>query len=388
MNGIDLGENARLCVEGWVKGARNGDPFNQNPHCNLRRIAWRKLSFVLTFERHLTPTAAWSDLVLPAASMFESGRSLHQPPFGASDTFVIDGPLPPPGEAKTDGEICRLLARALSIPLNEEIPDEQVIRAQWERARLDPEFLRLNPDSRLPSYQELLESADFQCPVRPEDTKPMVSGYLPGEFPTETGKINFYSPFAAARQRSAYGAYRACYQPLEGGAEAIDAGLIGNTGERYTLQFVTPHVITKADASFDNTATLRALLPNAIGMHPQDAVDRGLKEGQTAYLYNDYGCIKLPVHVSVTVARGVVTLPHGAWHRPSRTERYRACFDADFDGAAEWHEVPVDVGGNSNTVTGNRNSGLVDPFIVGMGLNSNGYACEVSPQKPERGEKP
>ena len=41
--------------------------------------------------------------------------------------------------------------------------------------------------------------------------------------------------------------------------------------------------------------------------------------------------------------------------------------------------------GNTNTVTGAACSGILDPFIVGMGLNSNGHACEVSARLPGKG---
>ncbi|MEA4934207.1 MAG: molybdopterin dinucleotide binding domain-containing protein, partial [Lawsonibacter sp.] len=258
-------------------------------------------------------------------------------------------------------------------------------RRQWEKARVPEATKQRHADYAPPSWQELMDQGSAPLPETPDDTVPVVSRFAPGQFPTETGRINFYSPFVAERGRSSHSLAHACYVPLEQGAEEIGhAGVLGVKGIRYPLQLIAPHSIVKADATFDNVPSLRALRPNAIQMNPADAEARSISDGQTAWLYNDFGCIRLPVKITISIPKGIVAVPHGAWYTPDETDRYIAWFDTDGDGVPEPHDTAVDMGGNSNTVTPDRCSGLVDPFIVGMGLNSNGHACQVSPQNPDR----
>lgn len=389
MNGLDLGEDAKLSLKGIVKGAKNGNPMNQLPGINLRRYAWEKLSFIMTYEREFSPMAAMCDLILPSAGQYESGDRLFQHRFGGSDTYHHKGLFQPPGEARTDRDIQRMIAEALGLPV---IPEEEyrdLAEKQWEKARVPEGTLRHYPDYRKPSFETLVREGIVQLPERPEDTEPVVCGFRAGCFPTETGRINFYSPFLARRDRITKGPARACYVPLEEGAEDIGKeGLTGRKGLKYTLQLIAPHTIVKADATFDNVSLLRAFRPNRISLHPEEADRRGLKEGQTAYLYNDYGCIRLPVHRTASIPKGVAAVPHGAWYAPDESERYLACYDADGDGSPEFHDTAVDAGGNTNTVTCGKCGGVMDPFIVGMGLNSNGHACEVSAENPDRIRRP
>lgn len=386
MNGIDLGPDARISLRGIVKGARNGDAFNQTPNINLHRHAWEKLDFVLTYEREFCPMAAMCDIILPSAGLFESPDSLQQHNFGGSDTYLLRQLFPPVGQAKTDREIQRLLGEALGLKARPEQEFEDLTRRQWAKAEVPAEILRHHPDYKKPSYEELLETGSAPLPFRPEDTEPDACRFRPGEFPTETGRINFYSPFVAMRGRASHGIPRACYVPLDEGREAIGSrGVQGAKGIAYSLQLVAPHTIAKADATYDNVPSLRKLRPNQIHMNPADAAARQLTEGAMAYLYNDVGCLRLPVHLTATLPKGVVAVPHGPWYTPDENDRYEAWFDTDGDGVPEPHDTAVDMGGNTNTVTPQKNSGWVDPFIVGMGLNSNGHACEVSAHNPDKG---
>jgi anaerobic selenocysteine-containing dehydrogenase len=49
-------------------------------------------------------------------------------------------------------------------------------------------------------------------------------------------------------------------------------------------------------------------------MHPADAADRNLKQGQEALVRSRLGAITLPVELSNEIMRGVVSIPHGWGH--------------------------------------------------------------------------
>ncbi|MDF2840334.1 MAG: dimethyl sulfoxide reductase subunit [Clostridia bacterium] len=64
MNRIDLGPAARLHIEMYVRGAVGGNIFNQIPNINKRTLAWNKLKHIVSYERFMSSTAAWSDISL------------------------------------------------------------------------------------------------------------------------------------------------------------------------------------------------------------------------------------------------------------------------------------------------------------------------------------
>jgi anaerobic dimethyl sulfoxide reductase subunit A len=133
----------------------------------------------------------------------------------------------------------------------------------------------------------------------------------------------------------------------------------------------------------DDVPMIQDRFVQSIMLSPEDAEKRGIADGDEVYAYNDYGCVKRPARVTKKMAAGVVALSHGAYYRPSLTETYEAWFDTDGDGVAEKHITPVDLGGNPNVITGDRNCGVTHPYRKLLGLNANGEACEVSREKPD-----
>lgn len=388
MNGIDIGGGLRL--KGLIKGAANGNPFNQLANINKRREAWSRLDFVVTYERHMTPTAQWSDLVLPVTFPLENGRRFDRNGAYESDVHVLNGVFEPMYEAVSDEEVNRRIGDALGVRVDT-CDYEALMRRQWEKAEVDKEY----PDAdklALPDFEEIVKTAHLPVPVKPGDVPAALAGLKPGKFPTETGRINFYSPFLAGRGRTSHGINSARYVPLKDGYEAIKAGregargVCGPSGRRYTLQLITPHAVNRANSDYANIPFLAQFNPHCIHMHPDDALTRGIADGETAYAYTEFGCLRLPVQLSRYVKRGVIAIEQGAWYKAGE-ERYLAYFDSDGDGIPEPHPTPVDIGGCPNTLTEDLNSGVFDPFINGMGLNAGGSACEVSKSLPEGGER-
>ena len=61
LNGIDLGEDPRLHLEMFIKGAGSGDVFNQRAAINPKLEAWNKLTSVITYDRFMSTTASLRD---------------------------------------------------------------------------------------------------------------------------------------------------------------------------------------------------------------------------------------------------------------------------------------------------------------------------------------
>lgn len=381
MNGIDLGPDPRLSLEMYVRAGAN-NIFNQIPNINRRVMAWSRLKHVVSYERFLTSTAAWSDIVLPIVTNFEESCFQHQ---RVSDTFVVNGPMPHMYEAKTDRWVNEQLAKRLGIDyIERELTDLELMKQQWEKAVMPEGYGNIDPEAKLPTFEEIMQTGNFQLPVPKEKTLIQAAAIQAGEFDTDTGRINFYSPYYAERGRAVLNAVRAQYvRPCEGYEDVLEGGKKGAKGIIYKLQFITPHVGQRALTTYGNVPVIAEQRPHAVEIHPEDAEARGIHDGDMVYVFNDYGCIKLPAAVTIRILPGVVSIGQGTSYRPSTVETYEAFFDADNDGEPEVHVVPVDVGGCVNTITCDLNSGILDPFLVGLGLNAGGALCEISRVKPD-----
>lgn len=383
MNNIDLGSNARLVVEMYVRGEGSSNIFNQTQNINKRVLAWKKLKHVVAYERFMTPTAVWSDIVLPSVTNFEESYFKTQ---YVSDTFVVNGPMEYMYEAKPDWWINEQIAGRLGLDYGRKgFTDRQIMEQQWSKAVIPDDYKKINPDLELPSFEEILKKGNLQLPVPIEKTLVQAASIQPGEFDTDTGRINFYSPYYAKRNRLVLKVPRAQYvRPDEGYEDILESGgKVGAKGIKYTLQFFTPHVQQRAHVTFDNVPVIKEQCPHGVEIHPIDAEARGINNGDMVYVFNDYGCIKLPAMVTKRIIPGAVAIGQGAWYRPSISETYEAWFDTDNDGKPEKHVVPVDVGGCTNSITADLNSGALDPFFDSLGMNAGGGLCEISKEKPQ-----
>jgi anaerobic selenocysteine-containing dehydrogenase len=56
----------------------------------------------------------------------------------------------------------------------------------------------------------------------------------------------------------------------------------------------------------------------AVTMHPHDAAERGITDGQDVRVYNDRGQFIAQARVTDEIARGVVMAPMGAWPKNAK----------------------------------------------------------------------
>jgi len=56
-------------------------------------------------------------------------------------------------------------------------------------------------------------------------------------------------------------------------------------------------------------------------MNPEDGQARGLKNGDMAEVFNDRGCLLVPVLLTDEIIPGVTAIAQGAWHRTDEDGR-------------------------------------------------------------------
>ena len=82
------------------------------------------------------------------------------------------------------------------------------------------------------------------------------------------------------------------------------------------LRLLTPASRWSLNDSFVNEPKLAGRLgPASVSLHPMDAADRGLADGDLALLRSDVGELALPVVLDDGLPRGVALSPKGRWPR-------------------------------------------------------------------------
>ena len=143
-------------------------------------------------------------------------------------------------------------------------------------------------------------------------------------FNTPSGKIEIFSKtlYDLGRPEDIPGTPRHIYC-----AEGPEDKLI----EKYPLQLIAYHTKRRCHSQGDGTTILEELDPTALWINPEDAVARGISDGDTVEVFNDRGVMRIPAKVTTRIVKGVIAVSEGGWYKSSK------------DGA--------DLGGSINVLT-------------------------------------
>jgi len=398
------GKDGRLRIEMIAFG---GNAFNQRiGSLTFAMLALKdrsRVKFTYCMDNFMTPTMAYSDIVLPQTTHLEENRIDAGGQWTVA--FMYNKVIEPMFECKTSYEIQSEILKKLGINYGIYGPrgkktDLDLIKEQWAGAKISTRYAAIDSKATLPTFEEFQAKGVVEFPV------PVEQAYLgtaatnaAGKFPTDTGKINFFSPFYFNRDKAlgdkykkADGGYyrtkippRVGYErPIEGYPD-IAEGKVSAKGIKYSLQINTKHHRRRAHSVYDNVAVIREQFPGSVVISGVDAAARGISNGDTVYVFNDWGCVKVQCVVTRRIKPGLVTISDGEWYRPSATETYEAWIDVNGDGISEKQIVPVDVGGAPNSLMHNWESGPLDPSNGYLGDNNwNGHLVEVSKTHPDK----
>jgi anaerobic selenocysteine-containing dehydrogenase len=250
-----------------------------NPQqARLRHALLREDLFTVALDLFPTDTTAFADFVLPAASFLEFD-DLIAGYFHLAVSAQVKA-MEPLGEALPNQEIFRRLARAMGYSEPELYEaDEDIIGTVLRNTGLGLDFPTLAARGTVPVTSEPL--------VTFPDLK----------FPTQSGRIEIASARAEAD-----------------GHPRVPLPLVDlrPTGSR--LRLLSPASSWRLNSSFGNVAKMATRDPSAtVALHPADAADRRLRDGDDAVLANETGRIKMRVRVSDAVPQGVALSHKGRW---------------------------------------------------------------------------
>ncbi len=280
-----------------------------NQHADVNRTVrmlrdQRLVDFIVTSDQFLTPSAKFSDLVLPSDHSFE--RNDVGVPW-SGDNYIVFGnkAVDPPGECRHDYWWISRVAERLGMgqAFTEGKDEEGWLRQLLAEAR--------DRDPELPSYEELSRigfyrkrgapHVAFADEIREPDRYP---------FKTPSGKIELFSQTLAAMK----------HPEVPAVAEYLDAseGPQDRLANKYPLQCIGPHSKRRTHSMFDENTWMEQTEPQRMSINPRDALARRIADNDRVRVFNDRGALLATARVTARIRPGVVSIPQGAWYTPDR----------------------------------------------------------------------
>src|SRR5215472_799201 len=285
-----------------------GNPFHHHQDLNRLREAFARPETVVVHDSVWTASARHADIVLSATITLERediGGAAGDPLLVAMHRAVAA----PYGEARDDYDIFSALAARLGI--TEAFTEGRSAR-EWLRHLYKPTrqaLLTCGADAA--DFEEFWGRGELVLPTvdwdggiirafrRDPETAPL---------PTPSGKIEIASATIAGFGYEDCRGYPAWRPPSEA------------PGSRFPLQLIANQPATRLHSQLDFGATSQASKIKGrepVRIHPQDAVVRGIGDGDIVRLYNDRGACLAAAVLSDALRPGVMQLSTGAWYDPA-----------------------------------------------------------------------
>jgi len=273
----------------------NTNYLNSFPNTNKIAKALEVPEFIVIEEQFMTPTARYSDIVLPTSTFVE--RDDIALGVGLAYCGFQRKVIEPLGECRSQVQIARELAIRLDVPDFDEKTDEE--RLKEMAYQLD-----------IPDYGAF-KSKGVHWIGKSEPYvafEEQVQDPRKNPFPTPSGKIEIYSQRIADMENPLIPPIPKYIENWE----SLNDPLAG----KYPIQLLTNHCKRRANAQFDTVPWLRELIPQEVIMNASDARNRGISDSDVVRVFNDRGETIVPAHVTERIMPGVAILPAGAWYDP------------------------------------------------------------------------
>lgn len=250
----------------------------------MRQALPRGDLFTVAVDLFPTDTTDFADFVLPAASFLEFG-DLVASYFDLTLSAQVKA-TEPIGEALPNQEIFRRLAQAMGFTEPELYEgDADVIATVFDQTGLGETFASLATKGTVPISPELL--------IQFEDCS----------FPTPSGRVEIASARAEAD-----------------GHPRLPQLFVDPRPTRGRLRLLSPASSWALNDSFTNDAQVaKRMGPATVALHPADAAERGLAEGDQVLVANETGRLALRLTLSEAVPRGVALSLKGRWPKQEPT---------------------------------------------------------------------
>ena len=282
--------------------------------------------FCVVHDVFLTDTADYADMVLPATTQLEH-IDVHSS-YGHLYVLANNQAIAPLGEAKQNTEVFRLLAARMGF-------DEECFRESDEEIARNA-FIVDHPRAQGLDWEKL-KAEGWQRLNVPSPFAPFANG----NFPTPSGKCEFYSETLKQQGVDPLPTYT---PPRE--SVASNPALAA----RFPLAMISPPARHALNSTFANLPVFVEHEKTPwLDIHPEDASDRGIEDGDKVRVFNDRGSFVLTARVSAKARPGVVV------------------------GLSIWWRKLSPDGNNANAVTGQA--------LTDLGRAATFYDCLVEVER-------
>ena len=293
----------------WWAGGAN---FTHHQDTNRLIRAWQKPELVVISECFWTAAAKHADIVLPATTSFERNDLTMTGDYSNQHLVPMKQVVPPRYEARNDfdvfaelserwekGGYARFTEGKSELQWLETFYNVARQRGASQQVELPPfaEFWQANQLIEMP------ENPDSERFIRFAD---FCRDPLAHPLKTASGKIEIFS------QRIAdYG-----YPDCPGHPMWLEPDEWQGNAEPEQLQVLSAHPAHRLHSQL-NYSSLRELYAVAnrepVTIHPDDAQERGIQDGDTVRLWNARGQILAGAVISEGIKPGVICIHEGAW---------------------------------------------------------------------------
>ncbi|MCL1846753.1 MAG: molybdopterin-dependent oxidoreductase [Coriobacteriia bacterium] len=253
---------------------------------------WDRIEFIVVADLQFTDSVKYADLVLPVAHALETEdvkTSGYFPFIGISEKAIE-----PLFEAKTDGDIARLLAEQLGVGEHFRLSNDEFLRDRIDNApaakaqNITLDRLRKEKDIYLEGPGTAFEG---------------------GYFPTETGKANLYCEMVAPRLN-----WGQDFDPTAVRVPRFfpphESWPTSEAMKKYPMALMSERLRTRWHTNeYENEWLAEIGQEPLVKINPIDAVERGITDGSLVEVFNDRGHAVVKAEFSDNIRPGVLLYP-------------------------------------------------------------------------------
>jgi len=259
--------------------------------------------FIVTSDIYMTPSAQYSDIVLPTCTFFEQDDIV--PPWSHGQTLYLSQKvIEPLYGSKTEYEWMTMVARELG--LEKEFTEGRT-QTEWVEWMIE-ESKEVYPN--FPSVEEFRKTGIIKYPdVTFVAFQKQIEDFENNPFSTPTGKIELFST-------KMWEMNRPDDIPAIPKHIAVEEGPESSLTEKYPLQLFGWHIKRRCHSTFDTSDWMEEIATQELYINPVDAAARNIKDGDMVRIFNDRGEVRIPAKISSRIIPGAITMPQGGWYKP------------------------------------------------------------------------